>query len=172
MKFDAPRILNAPPFWKFSHLKNAETPAAASKLAEVITGVRFAIGWMRSAALRMSSKVISVAGMFVHHVLERFALAEPLEIFDEEFYGLLARIGKIIGRVRRKQDIFETPEGMLRRQRLIDVNIERGAADPAFLKRVNQRRFVDHRAASHVDHHRIRFQESDLRRADHPARFV
>jgi hypothetical protein len=56
-KFDAPRILNAPPVWRFSHLKYAATPEALSKLRDVITGVRLAIGLMRSAAFAMSAKV-------------------------------------------------------------------------------------------------------------------
>ena len=40
MKFAAPRILNAPPRWKFSHLKNTLAPASESKVREVNTGVR------------------------------------------------------------------------------------------------------------------------------------
>jgi len=43
-KFDAPRILNAPPVWKFSHLKNTSTLAAASNPWERMTGVTLAIG--------------------------------------------------------------------------------------------------------------------------------
>jgi len=50
MKFDAPRILKAPPVWKFSHLKNASTPASALKVREVITGVRLAMERMRTEA--------------------------------------------------------------------------------------------------------------------------
>ncbi len=86
MKFDAPRILNAPPVCRFSHLKNAVTPAAVSKLCEVITGVRFAVGRIRSAAARIWSKVISVSGMFVHYVLKRLARAKTLEILREKFH--------------------------------------------------------------------------------------
>jgi hypothetical protein len=61
MKFAAPRILNAPPRCKFSHLKNASTPASASNVREVMTGVRCAIGRMRSAARRISSRVMTPA---------------------------------------------------------------------------------------------------------------
>src|SRR6185503_6413009 len=63
MKFAAPRILNAPPFCMFSHLKNTFAPASRSKLCEFRTGVRRAIGFMRWAAARMSSSVTGVARM-------------------------------------------------------------------------------------------------------------
>src|SRR4029077_16733513 len=61
MKFAAPRILNAPPFCMFSHLKKTFAPASRSKLCEFSTGVRRAIGFMRWAAARMSSMVTEVA---------------------------------------------------------------------------------------------------------------
>src|SRR5689334_13818328 len=61
MKFAAPRILNAPPFCMFSHLKKTFAPASRSKLYECSTGVRRAIGFMRSAAARMSSMVTGAA---------------------------------------------------------------------------------------------------------------
>src|SRR5579872_904608 len=61
MKFVAPRILNAPPFCMFSHLKKTFAPASRSKLCEFKTGVRRAIGFMRWAAVRMSSMVAGVA---------------------------------------------------------------------------------------------------------------
>src|ERR1700693_4440635 len=61
MKFVAPRILNAPPFCMFSHLKKTFAPASRSKLCEFKTGVRRAIGFMRWAAARMSSMVTGVA---------------------------------------------------------------------------------------------------------------
>src|SRR5580704_19046812 len=55
IRFAAPRILKAPPRCRFSHLKKTRLPAAASKLSEVMTGVRRARGRMRSAAARTSS---------------------------------------------------------------------------------------------------------------------
>src|ERR1700723_1710872 len=106
MKFDAPRILNAPPFWKFSHLKNAWTPASASKLADVITGVRLAMGRMRSAAACICSKGISVSGMFVYYVTQRLAIGESQEILDEEFDRQLARIRQNVGAMRRDQHVL------------------------------------------------------------------
>src|ERR1035437_9404566 len=59
MRFDAPRILNAPPRCRFSHLKKTRQPASASKLAEVMTGVLRASGRIRSAAARTSSAWIA-----------------------------------------------------------------------------------------------------------------
>jgi len=61
MKLAAPRNLNAPPFCMFSHLKNVVTPASRSKLCEFMTGVRRAMGRMRSAAARISSRVTAVS---------------------------------------------------------------------------------------------------------------
>ena len=53
----APRNLNAPTRWKFSHLKKSFTPDSASREEAVRTGVRRANGRMRSAALRTSARV-------------------------------------------------------------------------------------------------------------------
>src|SRR5687767_7808691 len=55
--FAAPRILNAPPRWKFSHLKYASPPVISLNVREVITGVRCAIAAIRSAACFTSSRV-------------------------------------------------------------------------------------------------------------------
>src|SRR5450755_1590891 len=58
IRLDAPRILNAPPVCRFSHLKKTRVPAAASKSDEAITGVRLARGRMRAAAARTWSAVM------------------------------------------------------------------------------------------------------------------
>src|SRR5580658_6897505 len=144
IKFDAPRILNAPPVWRFSHLKNAATPASASKLREVITGVRLAVGRIRSAAARMSSKVTSVvtsiSSMFVHHVLERLALAKTLKVLDEELHRARSRLRAPVRRVRREQHIFKPVERMPGRKRLGRENIQCRAANLLGLKRRDQSR--------------------------------
>src|SRR5271157_3972630 len=59
IRFDAPRILKAPPRCRFSHLKKTRAPAWASKPAEVKTGVRRARGRMRPAAARTSAAVMA-----------------------------------------------------------------------------------------------------------------
>src|SRR4051794_37305096 len=53
----APRTLNAPTFWKFSHLKNTRAPARALTAEQVRTGVRWTNGRMRSWAARTSARV-------------------------------------------------------------------------------------------------------------------
>src|SRR5664280_1168015 len=53
----APRNLNAPTRWKFSHLKNSAAPVIASRLAQVSTGVRWAYGRIRSVAALTSAIV-------------------------------------------------------------------------------------------------------------------
>src|SRR5580658_5032150 len=176
IKFDAPRILNAPPVWRFSHLKNAATPASASKLREVITGVRLAVGRIRSAAARTSSKVTSVvtsiSSMFVHHVLERLAFAKTLEILDKELHCSRSRLRTPIRGVRREQHIFQGVERMAGGQRLGRENVQRGAAKVSGFKRRKQRRLIDHGSAPDVDDHRRRLHRGELRRADHPARLA
>src|SRR5438552_9156232 len=62
-RFAAPRILNAPPFCRFSHLKKALTPDSASKVLDVRTGVLWAIARMRAAASRTIARV-TFAGIF------------------------------------------------------------------------------------------------------------
>src|SRR5579871_178909 len=52
----APRNLNAPTFWKFSHLKKSERFAKSSIVAQVITGVRCARPARRSTAARTLSR--------------------------------------------------------------------------------------------------------------------
>jgi hypothetical protein len=51
----APRALNAPAFWKFSHLNSRVAPLMLSKVVLVSTGVRWIQGAMRSCAARTSS---------------------------------------------------------------------------------------------------------------------
>ncbi|MNN43759.1 hypothetical protein D3C81_1580120 [compost metagenome] len=47
---NAPRNLNAPMRWKFSHLKNTSAPTISLKVREVFTGVRLAWPSSRRAA--------------------------------------------------------------------------------------------------------------------------
>ena len=53
MALCAPRALNAPPRWRFSHLKKSRLPARRSRVPQVITGVRWTCGAMRSRAASM-----------------------------------------------------------------------------------------------------------------------
>ena len=39
--FEAPRALNAPPFWRFSHLKKSSAPESSLMTREVRMGVRW-----------------------------------------------------------------------------------------------------------------------------------
>ena len=51
----APRTLNAPAFWKFSHLKNNVAPVSSSMYSDVRTGVRWMYGSIRRCAATTSS---------------------------------------------------------------------------------------------------------------------
>jgi hypothetical protein len=59
----APRNLNAPMRWKFSHLKNSCAPRRCSRVADRSTGVRCAWPCSRWAAARTSSNVGSTRDM-------------------------------------------------------------------------------------------------------------
>src|SRR5438477_7355773 len=180
-KFDAPRILNAPPVWKFSHLKNAVTLASASKPRECMTGVRLAIGRMRSEASRMSSKVtselmtsgpVSIAGMFVHQVQQRLIGLKTAQVFKEAFDRQMNEIPDMVRRVGRKQDVFHLIERMCRREWFHREHIQRGAANFPGLERLYQRRVVDHGSAAHIDQHARGLHRGDLRATDHAARLI
>src|SRR5260370_5150333 len=54
---NAPRNLNAPMRWKFSHLKNTLAPIASSAVREVMTGVTWAIPMSLPAAASTSAYV-------------------------------------------------------------------------------------------------------------------
>ncbi len=58
---NAPRNLNEPVRWKFSHLKNTVAPEASSTVREVMTGVRRACPSMRRPAASTSPWVGSSA---------------------------------------------------------------------------------------------------------------
>ena len=54
--FSAPRILNEPARWRFSHLKKTWQPLASSNAAEEMTGVR----WMRPASRWAAARTSSI----------------------------------------------------------------------------------------------------------------
>jgi hypothetical protein len=62
--FAAPRALKAPTFCRCSHLRNALAPSQPSSSRDVITGVRWTNGSIRTAAARMSSRVGATAGSY------------------------------------------------------------------------------------------------------------
>ena len=59
--FIAPRNLNAPTLWKFSHLRTTDPPERV-KVRDVSTGVAWTHGLSRSAAWRTSSTPIAGGG--------------------------------------------------------------------------------------------------------------
>ena len=54
--FIAPRALNAPTFWKFSHLKKSRAPVSASSERQESTGVRCTWGAIRACAARIAAR--------------------------------------------------------------------------------------------------------------------
>src|SRR5436190_9974862 len=78
--FEAPRNLNAPIFWKFSHLKKSEAPVLWSKVLHVRTGVRWTpLRRIRSDAARTSARV----GLPDAAMLLLRALAHLPELIDD-----------------------------------------------------------------------------------------
>src|SRR5215467_2530759 len=140
-------------------------PAAALNPREVITGVRLAIGLIRSDASRMSSNRIlssnfcfaiccSIPGMFVHHVQQSLSFPEPFQIFKEAIESGIEKSLYAIGRVRRQQYIGHSPKRMLSGQRLDREYVQRRAPDLLRLQCLNERWFVDYRSPAHVNDHR------------------
>src|SRR5580698_9083800 len=100
---------------------------------------RFALVRMRpNAQVRMESWEL-VSKFLVHDVEQRLALPEPLELRDEKPHGIVQPVGRVVGTVRRKQNIFELIEGMALRQGLLIKNIQRRAFDPAIRERTDER---------------------------------
>src|SRR5581483_12417258 len=99
----------------------------------------------------MCWKLISVSGMFVYEVQQRLPFPEALEIFNEKLDGKFARVGQIIGGVRREQHVRHFPERMFGGERLAEENVEGGTAQFSVLQRVDQGRLVDDGAAADVD---------------------
>src|SRR5690349_650101 len=83
--------------------------------------------------VRIVASLTLIAKFLVHDIEQRLAPPEPLEIFDEQPHCTLFPVGRVIGRVRRKQYVIQPVERMARRQRLFVEDIERRAANlPAF----------------------------------------
>src|SRR5215831_16673909 len=140
-------------------------PAAALNPREVITGVRLAIGLIRSDASRMSSNRIlssnfcfaiscSIPGIFVHHVQQSLSLLEPFQILKEAIEGWIEKTLHAIGRMRRQQHVGHAPKRMAVRQGLDGEYVQRRASNMPRLQRLNQRLFVDYGSPAYVDDHR------------------
>src|ERR1035441_7446940 len=84
IRLAAPRILKAPPRWKFSHLKKSCLPARADASCDVKIGVRCARGRIRWAASRTNSGLtVRLAGSFELKIVLAHP-AHPVLIFVQE----------------------------------------------------------------------------------------
>src|SRR5580704_1709838 len=111
---------------------------------------------MRAEAARMSSKTnasapVSVTRMFIHHVQERLAFAEALQVLEKTVQSRLQKSVHAIGRVRRKQHVRQLIERMARRQRFGRENVQRRAANLSRFQRPDQRRLINRRTSPDVD---------------------
>src|SRR5215469_5424334 len=111
---------------------------------DVNTGVRWAMGLIRSAAVRISSNVTSVTGVLIDDIFERFAFQKAVKIFDKKLQSAFPQIGQKIGAMRRNQDIIQTEERRIGRQRFTLENVQGRAANLFFLERGEQRLLIDH----------------------------
>ena len=68
--------------------------------------------------------------------------------------------------VRGEQRVGQRPQRVVGRQRLVVVDVERGAGDPLLAQRLDQRRLVDDRAAGGVDQPAVRPEQVELVGAD------
>src|SRR5215471_3535009 len=72
--FIPPRILKAPIFWKFSHLKKISAPAILLMVELVRTGVLCMYGLMRSCASRIDS-LVTLVDSFVICMMRSYGTA-------------------------------------------------------------------------------------------------
>src|ERR1035438_5707166 len=71
--------------------------------------------------------LFSISLLLLHHVLQRLALREALELGQEETHSLLGPIGGVIGAVRGEEDVFQSVEGVAVGQGFGVEDVERGA---------------------------------------------
>src|SRR5262245_14986228 len=108
----------------------------------------------------------SISLRLVHLVQQRPAGEEAVHIVNDQPVMALPKPFRYGGGVRRDQHVVDRPEGRLRGQRLLIEDVQRGAGDPSVLERLEQRRFVDQRAAGHIDQVRVRLHLLQSRRID------
>ena len=65
-----------------------------------------------------------------------------------------------------QEDVIESPERMIRRERLIVEHIERSASNAFLSQRSNKRGFIDHWPAPHIHDHAGWFHRCDFLRSD------
>src|SRR6202165_5395369 len=87
----------------------------------------------------------------------RVAVESPVKVFGDE------------SDMRRRQDVLEGSERMLRRQGLGIENVDRRSRDGPCAQGLDERLFVDDRTARRVDQPRRRFHECQLGGADETA---
>src|SRR5215217_1867164 len=114
--------------------------------------MRVSLGWVQHAH-----------GLPTHprgDVLDRIAV--------EHLVGARAHVAEVGGEQRARR----LADRMVLRQRLLGVDVERGARDRALAQRLQQHVLVDDRAARGVDEDRRPLHQAQLARADEPARAV
>ena len=65
----------------------------------------------------------SISQPLVRNVLQRLALFKPAILLKKEAHGLILPIGRVVGAVRRQQNILQLVQRMLRGQRLVIKHI-------------------------------------------------
>src|SRR5271154_4490196 len=84
-----------------------------------------------------------ISQLLIDHIEQRLAFAVSLELLEEKLHRIVQPIGRMVGAMRRKQDIFQLIERMTFWQRLLVENVQRSAFDSAGRKSVDQGFFVD-----------------------------
>ena len=94
------------------------------------------------------------------------------DVLDRVAVEHLVGPGRHVAEVGREQRARRLAQLAVLRQRLLGVDVERGAGDRALAQRRQQRVLVDDRPARGVDQQRRRLHQRELARADQPARAV
>src|SRR5687768_485104 len=109
----------------------------------------------------------SVSFVLVHHVEQRLAAVEAVEVLSKEIGGGVPVIRPETRRVRRDDDVRQVPEWTCRVEGLVFEDVEARARDGAVPQGLGQRRLVDEFAAADVDEDRVASHRRQLLTTDH-----
>ena len=94
--------------------------------------------------------IASIARRPVHHLLERLAVEEALQVLDEQARHEAVALRVRTADMRQHDDARSLPKRMLRRQRLLAEHVEQGTGDLLLLRGSHEIRVVDDLAAAEV----------------------
>src|SRR5688572_1275603 len=135
----------------------------ASRLTAVPmpSATRLAGGIGKETGKALTSVMRNVRRLRVDEVVRALAGQHAQQLLGGGDAHAGARLDRHAGEVRREHRVVEREQRMAGRQAVVLVDVEHGAGDAPLAQRGDQRRFLDHRAAPHVDQPGGRFHLRD-----------